>query len=323
MRAGERDMQLTRAKVRLEAKDLDGAVAIARQVHNAEPSNSEAGRFVVSALVGADRVNDALDFLQDEAFEQPDVMWLWQEIAEICAMRIDRNEKANEANLDAIRHGDREGVVAEPLRALLGKAQRWHALARHLERMIEHSLVAAHQVTLHEELANILQNHLNDTEQARIIRANGDKFKDVDGLVKLYMETWQQAPEDPSVIHEVDSFLVANNLHAERLTWLATRLAQTAGPRRADLIEQIAQIYLGFEPPQREPLLAWLAELYPLEQEETVKLRISALVEETKKAEAETPPPAPKATVSPGIMIGVAVAIGVLLGVIAIMALAR
>jgi hypothetical protein len=323
MRAGERDLQMTRAKVRLEAKDIDGAVALARAVHNAEPTSSEAGRFVVAALIGADKVNDALDFLQDEAFEQPKILWLWQEIAEICGMRIDRNDKANEANLDAVRHGDREAVMAEPLRALLGKAERWHALARHLERMIDTSLVAAHQVMLHEELAMILQNHLNDTEQAREIRANAEKFKDVPALVKIYTEMWEQAPDDPAVVQEVDDFLIANQLHHDRLTWLATRLARTTGPRRADLIEQIAQIYLRFDPPQRDTLIAWLSEVYPLEAEDSVKARIGALVESTKKEKAAVPPPPPKPSLSPAIMVGLAVAIGIVLGIVAIVAMTR
>jgi hypothetical protein len=322
MRSGERELHMTRAKARLESKDLDGAVAIAKTVHQAEPSSSEAGRFVVAVLISADKVNEALDFLQDEVFEQPDLLWVWQEIGEICAMRIDRNDTANQANLELVRHADRELALIEPLRALLGKAQRWHALARHLERMIETSLVAAHQVTLHEELATILQNHLNDTEQARVVRANAEKFKDLPGLVKMYNDMYEQAPDDPSVINEVNDFLVANSLHHDRLAWLAHRLARISGPRRADLIEQIAHIYLAFDPPQRQPLLAWLTEMYPLESEESVKARIAALVDHTKREVASTPPPPPKPSMSPVITVSLAVAIGIVLGIVVIVWLA-
>lgn len=258
----------------------------------------EAGRWarVARALAGEANHAETAAWLLDLTTRMPDTPAPWALLA-VLRDDLDDWEGANEAALEALARLPEDYDLMRLVRGTLRKAQRWTELVEHLEAMTTHTANLDEQVSLHEEIADVLVGRMNSPLEAVGYRRKADQFRDVPGMIAAHWQTLAEGGSDPAVWDEVESFFRDNGLWDEVVTLLHRRLENAYGEELALRFEQLHDAYTRTERPRWDRLEHELRAALERPSAASVRPRLDAVLSRIRVS--RTAPAAPERAAPP------------------------
>ncbi len=303
------------ARTRMDAGDVDGALMLARRALEIDASRSGACEVAVDVCMQTGRFTEGIALMQDVVEAQPEQVWPYALLAEICAaVRPEDGDVAAEAlNVASLPDSTQ---AADAVRQLLRRADQWEGLARHLEHEMGRSLHIRQQIAMHEELSDLHAVRFQDHEKAREIRSRGEIWRDVPGLVQTYWQGLEVDADQPEVWDEAEHFFRSNHLY-EDLARLLEHSLLGAGPEEmVDRFQDLVEVYRKIPDADWEHLASLLREAVSAAPKPFVgRLRehlaeVDAAVVRKRKRDAGEPTAALATNLPPTLVFAAAAAIG-------------
>jgi hypothetical protein len=249
------------ARAVADSGDQGHAIEMCRQYLAENPDAPAVARLVVQVMIGVGQGPQAVELCQDIGNALPEATWPWGQACEPLAIVLAENPDLCHAakELVATNGGDDLWNAMQTVRTLLAAATWWPQLVRQNHTMVERTWIIKDQVSLHDELIDVLATKLSDPMAAREAREAGDVWKDVNTMIQGYWTELEHNSQNPEAWDITEKFFRLNGLWADLAKLLEASLEGSSVPERVALWTEIVELQDKLPQPEWELLDAKLA----------------------------------------------------------------
>ncbi len=251
---------LVRARAIADSGDQHQAVELCRQYLAASPNAPGVARLAVQIMIGSGQGPQAVELCQDIAIALPDATWPFGQACEPLAIALaDLPAECQTAKDMVADSGTDAWAAMQTVRRLLQAATWWPQLVKQLQLMSERTWLIKEQISLNDQLINVLAQKLSDPVTARDAREAAEQWKDVPTMVQGYWTALEEHSLDPAAWDETERFFRVNELWADLAKLLEASLDGATEAERVALWTEIVALQEKVPHPEWDVLDAKLA----------------------------------------------------------------
>lgn len=269
----------------LAKSDYEGALEACNRSCQLDPARPLASQLVADTYIRLGHERKAIEWLENVGRNNPGKAWPWLHLATLYLERLLDFPKAIDAASRALEEQPDDRGALKMLHVSLRKAQRWHDLVAHLERMTGATMRMTELGDLYQELGDVTANHLNSPLEAVELRKQAEFFRDQPAVVAFYWQSLAEAGDDPETVAEAEQFFRVNELWGELGKLLVKKLDRVSGAELLDVIDELALAVVSSEGASRELLVHTLKNEIGRARDPEIRTQLEA-----RLAQIEAPP---------------------------------